>query len=77
MNTLTKRKRARLALQMLGKQPEPRAGDHVLIWARVDETYSRKIMATVSTRVGERAYSDQRFLVGCEDIALVTPERPI
>lgn len=75
MITLTKRKRARLALQMLGKQPPPRIGDHVLIWARVEET--EPMTVTVTYKTLRRAFLVQRALVELDDIALVTPERPI
>jgi hypothetical protein len=75
MNTLTKRKRARLALQMLGNQPEPRVGDHVLIWARIEAI--EPLTASVTYKCVDRAFVVQKVLVNRDDIALVTPERPV
>jgi hypothetical protein len=77
MATVSERERARLALRLLECEREPDAGDHVLIWARIEapEDHGR-LLASVTTRLRSRAYGTQRFLIDRSDVVLATAERP-
>jgi len=77
MATISERNRARLAVRLLDPQQEPREGDHVLIWARIDSCgESGHLLATVTAQLRSRAFTEQRLLVDRSDVVLTTTERP-
>ena len=72
-----RRAQARLAMKILERQPAPAPGLYGLVWVRFEaEADNGHVLASITSQIRGPAYAYQRVLLDCDDIALVTSERP-